>query len=168
MTMLVDSLPLSRFLCCFCEKIMHKLLNFISVSDGHTVLDTRPTTLLNAWDVFTQLRVFTLLFFYRFWLGSLLGLCNMLSQFPFLITLTRDIAQQGYFTLIVFTNLQLAMLTLALVLSSACMLLFSRIQRRSSDSKNLCLNYCLFFCKVPHSKNYNAREKSPPHAKLSV
>ena len=35
----------------------------LSLSDGHTVLDTRPTTLLNAWDVFTQLHVFTLLFF---------------------------------------------------------------------------------------------------------
>ena len=88
---------------------MHKLFNFISVSDGHTVLDTRPTTLLNAWDVFTQLRVFTLLFFSRFWLGSLLGLCNMLSQFHFLITFTRDKAQQSKNTLIVFTNFQLAM-----------------------------------------------------------
>ena len=40
-----------------------KLFNFISLSYGHTVLNARPTTLLNAWDIFTQLHVFTFLFF---------------------------------------------------------------------------------------------------------
>ena len=84
---------------------MQHFFNFIFVSNDHTMLDTRPTTLLNAWEFFQQICTGSLRpSFLVSGSAHCWGLWDRMSQIPSSPSLTLLISSNSTLTLFPFSS----------------------------------------------------------------